>query len=519
MRVRPRHVAVPALAAAACLLAGCLGGGGDGTKAGRVAGPVILRAGVDDPPGKPGAAQLADFARHVEELSGGDIRIEQVLNAGGEASGWDQRVARMTASGELDLALVPTRAWDTEGVTTLRALNAPFLITGDALLHRAVTGHIAEELMSGLRGAGVVPLALIPVGLRHPFAFGSALRGPDDYEGREIRAPRSETVAALFAAFGATVADTEPDAGVQAGMESSYEDEPVGTATGNVTFFPKVHALVMDEDAYDDLDGEARDVLTRAAAGTRQSAIDSTPSDDDLARDFCAEGGAVVLAGDADLAALERAAAPVLEELARDATTRALIEEIRRLEAGTPPPTPVSPCGDAAITADDAAGPGKPNRAVDGVYRFEITDRQLRAAGVTERADLDENHGVYTVTLAGGRYCWEQRAPNQIFNTDECSTYELDGDRMVWRFPIGEADVYRWRRLAGGDLRLAVVRAARRRGALREDVGRQPLAADRRRRVGLRAATVPRGGSPVPAPMCRARLVLTVGDAIHRPKE
>ena len=61
------------------------------------------------------------------------MHIRPVLDAGGEDPDWDQRVARKVAGGDFEMGLIPTRAWDTEGVTTLRALNAPFLITSEAL--------------------------------------------------------------------------------------------------------------------------------------------------------------------------------------------------------------------------------------------------------------------------------------------------------------------------------------------------------------------------------------------------
>ena len=45
---------------------------------------------------------------------------------------WDQVVAPAIADGTYDLGLVPSRAWDVLGVTSLRALNTPFLVTSDA---------------------------------------------------------------------------------------------------------------------------------------------------------------------------------------------------------------------------------------------------------------------------------------------------------------------------------------------------------------------------------------------------
>ena len=133
MTGRVRAYQVVALAAVVAL-AGCTGTTG-GTKAGGQATPVILRIGTDDFQGRPAADQIEEFARQVEELSDGAVRIEPVWNAAGDTGedDWDQKVARMVVAGELDMGLIPARAWDTEGVTSLRALNAPFLITSDEL--------------------------------------------------------------------------------------------------------------------------------------------------------------------------------------------------------------------------------------------------------------------------------------------------------------------------------------------------------------------------------------------------
>jgi Bacterial extracellular solute-binding protein, family 7 len=123
-------------------------------------------------------------------------------------------------------------------VTTLRALNTPFLVTSEELVNQIVSGDLAGELVSGLDAAGVVGLALFPEGLRHPFASGDPLFGPDDYEGAVMRAPTSATTTAMFEALGATTND-DFDPATHTGAESPYWVDPPGTATGNVTFYPK----------------------------------------------------------------------------------------------------------------------------------------------------------------------------------------------------------------------------------------------------------------------------------------
>jgi TRAP-type C4-dicarboxylate transport system substrate-binding protein len=450
-----RHLAACAAALALAALPGCLGDS-ESTKAGGEAGPVTLRVGTDDPAGRPGQGQIKELARRLAELSDGELRVKPVFNAGGDGRDWDQVVARKVANGDLDLGLVPSRAWDTEGVTTLRALNAPFLITSDDLLGKVIAGPLARRLMAGLDEAGVVGLAMFPEGMRHPFGFRAPLRGPDDYAGQVIRTPTSETVSAMFAALGARTDDLEPDAGVQAGMESAYELEPAGTATGNVTFYPKADVLAVSPDLLDELGEERSEMLRTAARETRDALIAEQRSDADAARDWCEAGGSIALAADTELAALERATAPVYEELERDPVTRELIAAIRELKGDEPRPEAPAACGDPA--GSGTAGASADSR-IDGVYRFEITDAQLNGFGIGDPVDVDENHGLYTVTLRAGDYCWKQRAPNRLNNPDECSTYELDGNRMTWNFPAGPPDVYGVKKLPNGDLKLRVIRA------------------------------------------------------------
>jgi TRAP-type C4-dicarboxylate transport system substrate-binding protein len=436
--------------------AGCFGGD-SGTKAGATRGPVTLRLATDDPTDRPGSDQVAEFAHRVGALSGGDLAIEPVLNAGGDGSDWDQQVARKVRDGTFDMALVPTRAWDTEGVTSLRALSAPFLVTSDALLDEVVASDLADRLMSGLDDTGVHPLALWRESLRHPFGFGKALRGPADYDNRVIRTPTSSTTDAMFAALGATTDDSEAESARHAGMESSYLLKPTGIATGNVTFSAKAGVLVINDEAFAKLDEDRRRVLERAAAETREWATEMAPSDAEAAQLYCAKGGVVALAGGDDVAALEAATAPVYAELERDPVTKELIAAIRDLRDGLAPPPAATACGRALAAA---RGSGRATARFDGVYRFEITDEQLRDAGITNPPDVDENHGIYTVTLRGGEYCWEQRAPNPLNNPDECSSYEVEGDRVTWNFPAGPPEVYAFDKTAAGDLAVSVVRVS-----------------------------------------------------------
>ena len=417
-----------AVVLAAAALAGC----GGGTKAGGSGAPVTLRIGTHDlQGGTPGAGHIEEYARRVAALSDGKLRIEPVWRAAGDGPDWDQRVARLVVDGELDMGLIPSRAWDTEGVDSLRALNAPFLITTEHLLAQVLSGPLAADMLAGLDEAGVVGLALFPEGLRHPFGFDGPLLGPADYEGETIRSPTSKTAAALFAALGATANDEPPSPADQAGMESSYSIETRGTATGNVSFYPKANALVVNEEVFAGLDDEQRGILRKAAVQTRDWAIETIRDDADGANAYCEQGGAVVMASAAEVAALERATASVTAELEQDPQTKRFIAEIRGLKARATAPAPPGPCGEphtGGRAAGETRGAGKATR-IDGAYRAELTDDELVARGLSAE-DAYNNAGLMRLTFDHGALVISEE--NQRWQ-DCHGVYSVSGSRLTIR--------------------------------------------------------------------------------------
>lgn len=355
---------------------------------------VTLRIGTNDPADAPDVPlMLSEFARQVDELSSGSMQVEPVWRAAGEPApdDWDQAVARMVVSGELDLGLIPAAAWDTEGVTTLRALNAPFLVDSDALVADVVSGPLGGELLGGLEDIGITGLALLPEGLRHVFAFGDPLVSPDDFAGTTIRSPRSDTAYSLFEALGAAADDhrsSEFDAAVAdgslAGAESSFAR--AGTlpgsqqmVTGNLTLFPKVESLVVNSERFDGLTEDQQAVLQGAAERTREVVVAAIVDDATQAQAYCEETGSVVLASDQQLAALAAAAELVYADLERDPATAALISSISDLkaQAGTPPAVAACEHEQAEQTAE-YGGPVIPN----GTYSKLTTRADAIARGL-----------------------------------------------------------------------------------------------------------------------------------------
>jgi TRAP-type C4-dicarboxylate transport system substrate-binding protein len=411
------------LATSVLLITGC--GDSGGTKAGGASSPVTLRLATPDPPSAPSHSQIEHFAQEVETRSGGRLQIEPVYGAastelgGGVRPDWDQVTGRRVVSGELEMGLIPARAWDTEGVTSLQALQAPFLIDSDALMTRVVSGATAGDLLSGLDAAGVTGLALFPEGLRHLFFFGDD-PSLDDLGGKAVRAPTSAITTALFHALGATTDDYLPNSdpfvnGIADGsiVAADASFSAVGalpraaTVVGNVTLYPKVNSLVINTDAFDELGDDQRQVLREAADATLAWAVESFVSDKAGAAAYCAHAGSVINVPQADIDALVTKADPVYETLTRDPATKRLIEQIQAIKAELPATPALTPCGPQTIQATPATQ-GSTNAVTkpggefpDGTYRAELTQAALSAFDLSLDVVID-HAGVWTLTFDDG---------------------------------------------------------------------------------------------------------------------
>ena len=117
---------------------------------------VTLELASSESSQSPEATAIDYFASEVARRSGGAVTIVAKAESGDS----DQdNIARVT-SGQLAMAMVATRSWDDLGVTSMQALETPFLITTQGLAVAATSGDLAEVLMSGLAAKKVRGLAL-----------------------------------------------------------------------------------------------------------------------------------------------------------------------------------------------------------------------------------------------------------------------------------------------------------------------------------------------------------------------
>ncbi len=357
MKAQLRGAAVLASIAVLVGTAGC-GSAGAPSKAAQQSADdatVLTLATAGGPDGR-SAAQVREFARQVQEISRGSVRIEVVLKAAAdEAGAWDQAVAQSTEGGDFDMALIPTRTWEAEGVPSFAALSAPFLRASDQVVAKIVAPETAGSMMAGLKGIGLTGLALLPDGPRMLFSFDGPLLAPAQLAGKVVRAPRSSTGYATLKALGASpqalAGDLFTDAlnnGTVKAAESSFSRAgtfPLASSTiGNLPLYVKVNSLVINTSTNAQLAANERRILVEAATKTRDAVTGTMLHTADEAVAYCQNGGTIVTATAAQIAAFEAAAAPIYTQLAKDAGTRALLAKIRALAAASEPAAGVAPC-------------------------------------------------------------------------------------------------------------------------------------------------------------------------------
>ena len=432
-------ISLAATMAAACADDGIPALSGDnGAKAGGRPGPIAITIADSQPAGRPSNLPLSEFKRQVEQLSGGSITVSIATGAADDAvPGADAVIIDRVKAGTFQMAVVPARAWSAAGVTSLRALQAPFLFDSDEDVAAVVDdADLARDLLSGLEGSGVTGLTLFPESLRHLFSFGDPMLSPGDVKGRTIRAVSSLETTAIIEALGGTAVDPVGDAYQQGVDDGSIQGTDSGfllsvggtnrtaTATGNVALYAKVMTLVINSALWAGLDDAQRAVITTAADATRAWAVANQVPDAEAAATFCEAGGTVVLADAEAISAFREAEAPVYATLEADPATKQALDAIRARATGIAAAVKAcEPVIDLTTLVPDSGD--LPN----GSYRVEFTDAFLRDNGVQ---DLQEEHGVWTFTLEDGHWTMHQIADNPLRNADLSGEFEVVGRELHW---------------------------------------------------------------------------------------
>jgi TRAP-type C4-dicarboxylate transport system substrate-binding protein len=89
-------------------------------------------------------------------------------------------------SGQADIAVAPTRAYDFIGVRSFDALMDPMLIDNMELQQQVLTDSVATDMLKGVSSAGLTGIGVLPSPIRLPNGISRRLLGPATYSGAQI---------------------------------------------------------------------------------------------------------------------------------------------------------------------------------------------------------------------------------------------------------------------------------------------------------------------------------------------
>jgi len=439
MSGRARLATVALAVIAAVVAGGCSGGGAAGDKAGGAGEPVVLRMAnaygdLDVVPA------VQDFVSRVKERSGGNLRIQVASPWGDYADDAEQQVVRAVAAGKADLGWAGARVFDTMGVSSFQALQAPMLIDSYALEEAVAASDMSGQMLQGLTKVGVRGLGVLGDGLRKPIAVKHPLLGVGDWRGITFGTLKSAGQAQAIRSLGATPMEVFRRARNEAlkdgrlqGLEMDllvYERsalaQPAPYVTANLTLWPQMDVLFANPGRLARLTGRQRGWLQQAAQDATGRSAALADRDAQSLKVACQSGTRFANASQADLAALRKAFAPVYASLEQDSQTKAFIQRIRALKQSTPAEAPLAiPAGCTGKALEQLAGnTGTAPADLNGTYRYLLTKEDARKAGDPE---LDAFPQVTTVKLQDGQVdggCFGRGA-----------TYSVTGDRITFNSP------------------------------------------------------------------------------------
>ena len=161
--------------------------------------PIVLRLAETHPQDYPTTKGDYEFARLVEERSGGRIKIEVYY---GSQLGQEKAVIEQVQFGAIDMTRVsisPVASF----VPKLNAFQMPYLYRDEAHQWKVLKGDIGKNLLASLEPFGFIGLGWFEAGSRNFYNSKRPITKPEDLKGLKIRVQESELMMGLVSAFGA----------------------------------------------------------------------------------------------------------------------------------------------------------------------------------------------------------------------------------------------------------------------------------------------------------------------------
>lgn len=357
------------------------------------------------------------FLDRLAEVSGG------ALNLAGEHQ-YEQGELRAEVdalhavqSGQVDVALVPIRAYDFIGVKSFDALMSPMLIDNVALEQQVLSDPVATDMLNGVSSAGLTGIGVVPGPIRVPNGISRRLLGPSSYAGAKIayspaavadqglRALGADPIESAFE--GADISGFDGLEAQPAAISGNMYDEDVRWITGNVGLWPRPNAIVANKDSWAKLTAEQQGWLLDAAKTAIPGAAELASDTESIANMCRRKRVAFISATDGDIAKLRTAFAPVQTWLRTDSTTAGYLDRIQAIK--TRAGAEMSSQGiDCATLLRTPSGTTAKATTLDGNYLQSTNEKELAAAGAPSEDLRPENWGEWKLVLDHNHFAFTQ---------------------------------------------------------------------------------------------------------------
>lgn len=375
-------------------------------------------------PGSPEAS-----GSNLKEVSGGRLEADVTYGYAEGGAEAETRIVEAIKAGELDGGWPSARAFASAGITGLKAVEAPLLLSSYDAEKAFVSGPGADLALAALEDSGIVGLELSVGQLRRPITAGQPLLAPSDWKDVRFRSFNSPVQTDTIEQLGGApenVGSNWSDMVAAGELDGAEFDIPALAASGftsapnvssNVVLWPKVYVLSFSQERFDALSDEQQGWVREAARRTMQASLDTEYDESAIARELCGDGLRFLPASDEQIAELREKVQPVIDSLAEDEANAPLLAEIQKIAVKHPTPAAVSVPPDCrTAVADDPAHEEIPETTApipNGKYRVAITPAELEAAG---HSNAQGWSGTWTLEIDEGTfalYCQPLEQPGK----------------------------------------------------------------------------------------------------------
>lgn len=208
---------------------------------------IRMRLATVAPEGTPWEKQLRRLKRHIEEESGGRIRVQMFM---GGSLGGEKALVRRTAQGSIQAFGGSTAAIGTL-VRELDVIESPYLFDNAAAADTALDGAAKGLVTQALARRGFVFGLWAENGFRSWFTKDRPIVNPSDLRGLRMRSQESEVHLATYRAFGASpqaIDVTNVLTSLQTGVVDGFDNTPLFAFA--TSWYQAAHHLNVSEHSY-----------------------------------------------------------------------------------------------------------------------------------------------------------------------------------------------------------------------------------------------------------------------------